>query len=486
MNKIYSIIHKWLPKSRFARSVSLLAGGTAIGQGIVIAASPVLTRLYSPDDFGVLAVFVSLLGILSVIASLRYQLAIPLPENDEDGASVTVLGLIIVIGMTLLTAVIVIPLRQPIAEALNTPLLVDYIWLLPLGLLLAGTYEVFNYWAIRKKAFSAIAQTKLTQNLGMVGVQIGGYALGPIALLLGKVIGQAVGILRLAKVIANNRSQFYSINFSGLVSSLLRYKKFPLISTWSALCSTGGIQLPALLFVIIFGPAAAGLYALTSRVISLPIDILSKSIGDVFYSEAIEARQKGELGSLVVDIYSKMVFVSLPIVFVLFFAAPEIFEIVFGESWALSGELASWMTLLMFFQFVTTPPGKVFLILECHVYALLFQFLFLFITVVSIVVGSIWISDLVTIVALLAIGRSLVYCLRFWKILNLVGKPFNRLSIPLVKNLPYAVLCSLPVVYSEDISLLLGNNIYVMLALFSLSGVMAMAPSIKMYIQRAR
>jgi len=481
--KLKSIARRLLPKSRFARSVSLLAGGAAAGQAIVVAASPILTRLYSPEDFGALAVFASLLGILGVIASLRYQLAIPLPESSEEAANITVLSLVVVLGMAMLTAAIAIPLRQSIAEALNIPLLADYIWLLPLGLLFMGVYEVLNYWAIRNKAFGAIAQTKLTQSLGMVAVQVGGYALGPVALLIGRIVGQAAGIHRLGIRLANNRHQFKHVRFSGLGASAKNYRSFPLISTWSGLSSAGGSQLPPLLIAIILGPAAAGLYALSNRVLSLPIGVISKSMGDVFYREAIEANANGKLGSLVVDIYSKMVFVSLPISFFLIISAPEVFRVLFGDNWAGSGELASWMTLWIFFQFVTTPLGRVFLILDRHGYALLFQVAFLLTTAISIVIGGLWFEDLIVIMAILALGRSAVYCFRFWKILSLVGEPLEKLWIPIVKNLPYAILCSLPAVYAAELVEVSHASIYLISSLFLLSMLMASMPSIKIFFK---
>ena len=94
-------LKKILPKNRFARSVSFLAGGTAAGQAITVLAAPLLTRLYSPEDFGLLAVYTSLLMTIGVIASLRYQLAIPLPKSDEEAAHVVVLSLFIVLGISL-------------------------------------------------------------------------------------------------------------------------------------------------------------------------------------------------------------------------------------------------------------------------------------------------------------------------------------------------------------------------------------------------
>ena len=164
-------------------------------------------------------------------------------------------------------------------------------------------------------------------------------------------------------------------------------------------------------------------------------------MGDVFYSEAVEAKLQGTLGSLVVDIYYKMVAASLPIAMVLIISAPEVFSVVFGENWVRSGELASWMSFGVFFQFVTTPPGRVFLILERHGYALIFQLAFLLTTAASIIIGGWWFNDIITIVAILTFGRSVVYCCRFWKILDLVDEDAQKLWIPLVKYLPYSILC---------------------------------------------
>jgi O-antigen/teichoic acid export membrane protein len=273
------------------------------------------------------------------------------------------------------------------------------------------------------------------------------------------------------------------IGFSGLGAAVRNYRSFPLISTWSGLSSAGGTQLPPLLIAIILGPAAAGLYALTHRVLSLPIDAISKSMGDVFYSEAIEANANGKLGSLVIDIYSKMVFTSLPVASVLIILAPEIFRILFGDAWAASGELASWMTVWIFFQFVTTPPARVFLILERHGYALFFQLAFLLTTAVSIVVGGLWFEDLLAIMTILALGRSAVYCFRFWKILDLVGERFEKMWVPIVKNLPYAVLCSLPAVYSAELIENSPSSIYLISGTFLLSLLMAIIPSIKILIK---
>ncbi|MCS5582709.1 MAG: oligosaccharide flippase family protein, partial [Pseudomonadales bacterium] len=142
MNRLKSAVLQRVPKSRFVRSVSILAGGTAAGQLIVIAASPILTRLYSPEDFGMLAVYGGVLGILGVIASLRYQLAIPLPDTDREALHIVALSLLIVGLMTGIVWLAVVLAGQEFVALLNTPELAEYLWLLPVGLFLVGVFQV--------------------------------------------------------------------------------------------------------------------------------------------------------------------------------------------------------------------------------------------------------------------------------------------------------------------------------------------------------
>lgn len=177
-------LRRLLPKNTFARSVSVLVGGTFSAQLLLVLTAPLLTRLYSPEDFGLLAVYASLLALIGVISSLRYELAIPLPEDDGEAANVAVLCLILVVISTILTGVLVLLMGSAIAAALGVPTLAGYLWLLPVGVLLTGFYSVFNYWAVRTKRFTTIAGTKLRQAIATLAIQLAAFKLGGIALLL--------------------------------------------------------------------------------------------------------------------------------------------------------------------------------------------------------------------------------------------------------------------------------------------------------------
>lgn len=222
-----NILRKILPKSQFARGVSVLIGGTAGAQLLAVLATPLLTRLYGPEDFGVLAVFTAMLAFFTVISAGRYELAIPLPESDQDAAHVTVLGFALVLCTTLIAAVVFLVWPQQIAKAINAPQLAGYLWLIPFGVFFLGSYQVFSSWAVRKKQFSELAKTRVYQSISTLAIQLGGHALGPLALLFGHAAGQGVGAGGLAHA-ALKRPELQQVSLPGMRAQARRYKNFPI------------------------------------------------------------------------------------------------------------------------------------------------------------------------------------------------------------------------------------------------------------------
>ena len=438
-------IKKFLPKNPFARSVSVLAGGTAAGQGIIVLASPLLTRLYSPEDFGLLAVYASLLGILGVVASLRYQLAIPLPDKEEEAALVVVLSLLVVLGMSFLTALAVLIFGQYIAEVTNTPTLARYMWLLPLGLLLLGIYQVFYYWAIRTREFTAIARTKLTQSVSMVAVQLGGYALGPLALLLGQVFGKAAGTTSLGMLaIRNQWSLFRSVSLQDVFHAAKRYRRFPIFSTWGGVFNAAGAQLPPLLFAAMFSTSAAGIFMLTHRVLAMPMQLIGRAIADVFFSRAAEARREGNLAPLVANIHEKLAHIAMPLALILILIGPDLFTIVFGSDWRQAGEFARWLSIFLYFQFITSPLSQLVSVLEKQVQGTVFQTALMAAQLTGILIGVIY-NNLILSVALFSIGSAVCY-LGF--LIWIVSTTKNGLSViwwPSIKSLKWSIIIVSPI-----------------------------------------
>jgi len=445
---VKAILKKLLPNNRFAGSVSVLAGGTASGQLIVIAASPILTRLYTPEDFGLLAVYTGILGIIGVIASMRYQLAIPLPQSDQEAASITVLSLIVVAVTTLCSAIYIWLLGGELVNLLNSPILGDYLWLIPTGLFVTGVYQVFQYWALRKNEYSKIARTRLTQSLVMVTIQLTGYLLGPIALLVGRVLGQSAGVWSLIKsALRKNSEDFGNTNEKKIWGVAREYRNFPLVSTWTGLASSGGSNLPPILIAAFLGAGPAGMYALAHRVLSQPMSIIGHAVGDVFYRQAAEAYRDGTLDTTVNRVYTSLVKIALPPALIAFLLIPDLFVFVFGENWYIAGEVSRWMIPWLFCEFVVTPSTRVYPILGLHGIALRFQLALLLSATTSSVIGGGYFKSVVLIVTLMSAFNFLIYLWRASLTFGLVGLKKRTPIYILVKAIPSSLFCCLPILF---------------------------------------
>lgn len=396
-------LNRLLPKSRFARAVSVLAGGTAGAQLIVIAASPILTRLYTPEDFGLLAVFTAVLSILSVISSLRYQLAIPLPESDDKAINVAALSFIVLIGLTILLSVFVWGLGNSFLILLNSQGLKPYLWLLPVGLASVGVYQILQYWSLRAKDFGLIAKTKMVQSTSVVGFQLIGASIGPLALLASRAIGQIiVGMMLLRNSCLSISLIKSKINFSTLLSSAKEYKQFPLFSSWAGLLNAAGAQMPPLFFAAVFGPAAAGGYMLAQRVINMPISVIGTAVSDVFLPSSIDAKREDRLRAQVHKLLVALASLILPFGIFIFFIAPDSFQVVFGNNWRFAGEIVRYLSPMLAIQFLVNPISRIFVTIEKQGLALIYQFFLFSIRLFSLI--FIYVMDLRLIESVIIFG----------------------------------------------------------------------------------
>lgn len=438
------ILSKALPKNQFARGVSVLIGGTAGAQLLSILAAPILTRLYSPDDFGMLAVFTALLTFFTVISAGRYELTIPLPDSEQDAADLTVLGFSLVLCTTIISAFIFIIWPQKIATIINTPQLANYLWIIPLGVFFLGSYQVFNKWAVRQKQFTVIAKTRVYQSVGTLAIQLGGHSLGPLALMGGHAIGQGIGASGLAYS-ALKRPELKKSSWRNLKKQAYRYKDFPIFSTWTALFNTASLQFAPIMFIAIFGATVTGLYALTLRMLTLPSSLIGNAVGSVFLSEAPKAKRDGNLAELVTKLHSRLAMAgALPLVVLLLFG-PDLFALVFGEEWRKAGVYSQWMAPWIFLQFQWSPLSMLSTVLELQRQALIAQ-VFTFISRFgSILIAMLLGSTADNSIFIFAVVSAVVYLLiMFWFMIK-AGVKIYSICIADIKYVSAAFILTLPV-----------------------------------------
>lgn len=446
LTKLKTLISKILPRSGFARNVALLVGGTAGAQALVVLSAPIITRLYNPTHFGLLATYTAILSLFTVIDTLRYEQAIPLPEDDKPAAALIALCVSLNLAATAISAIIIYFYKSQIAELFKLPEIADYLWLLPLGIILSGTYKTFSYWAIRKKNFKVVASTRIKQSLASALIQIIAYKLQALGLLLSQACSHAVGTLQLGKSFFTDHG-FKSLSGSDIKNAAIRYKHFPLYSTWGGLFNTAGTQLPPLLFTILFSPTIAGLYSLANRVLSMPMSLVGTAIGQSFFAEAPQAHREGRLGNLVLKLHSILASFGVAPCLMLIIAGPQLFSLVFGENWIQAGEFARYMAPWLYLVFVCSPLSTIFFVVEKQNQDMLFQFILVFSRAAAIYFGSLTQNIEYTVIAFATVSAIIWLGLLFWIAHLIKIKTFNML-LPTIKNLAINVLLVLPLIFS--------------------------------------
>ena len=395
------------PRNAFGRAVSVLVGGTAFAQLLGVLAAPVLTRLYSPEDFGLLGAFASILAVIGVVQTLRYSLAIPLPARDDEAAHVALLSLLVAASIVAIVVAAVPTVGDSLLGRLGLEQLGGYLWLLPLALIFQAIYDVFSYWSIRTGAFVGLARTKIVQVSSAVATQLVLAGAGAFGLIVGSVAGSAAGSVGLAlgALRTKRAHSFLRPRLMDVWRSAIRYRRFPLYSSWGGLFNTLGSHLPPVLFVSLFNPNAAGMYVLTHRVLSLPMQLLGKALADVFLSRAAEAHRTGTLAPLVLKVHATLAAVSMPAVVLVIVLGPFAFSLAFGDEWVTAGHLARWMAPWLYLVFVTSPLSSLFSVLELQSQGAAFQGILLVTRVGAIAMGAST-GDVVFTVALFSIGSA--------------------------------------------------------------------------------
>lgn len=346
-------------KSSFAKNVSVLASGTIIGQVAPILFSPILSRLFSPAEFGTLAIFLAISSFISNVSMFRYEFAVVLPKKDRDALHIVSLSISILLFVTLLTGCFICLFRFNICKIFNEPQLVNWLLLVPFYIFIQGIWRLLNYWSTRKGNFKDIAIGNILRTYGnsIVSVGLGVLALGKnVGLILGTVIGQLFETTfllfqrgKILRVAIKNIKRVYLKEYA------IRYKRFLLIDTPHVIIDNINNQGSPFIIAYYFSKQSLGYYSFMMRILRLPVALIGSSISQVLYRTIAHSYANGEsISSKVKKITFVLFLFSVIPSLILFFFAPKLFAFVFGEEWRIAGEYASILSLYMCTHFVVS------------------------------------------------------------------------------------------------------------------------------------
>lgn len=355
---------KLKPKSDFSRNILTLMTGTTIAQAIPIAISPILTRIYTPEDFGIFAFYIAISSIFGSIATGRYELAIMLPRKDEDAINIFALGFIITLMISLVLLILILVFNEHLTYILRNEEISMWLYFIPITVFFTGLWNLLNYFNNRRKKYKDIANAIILKSIMMVIIQlsVGFFKQGAMGLISGQIFSQFIANTKLIKNIIKDKILLSSIQKVKIIFFAKKYRNFPKFQAPHALLNTFSSNIPIYMFSIFFNSIVVGLYTLSTRIVLTPLMILAGASAKVYNQKVSELYNNKEDSygftlKLLITLFKKII---IPFLIIVIFA-PEFFGFLFGVQWIDAGLytqiLSPWLLMVFFASSIAFIPS---------------------------------------------------------------------------------------------------------------------------------
>lgn len=430
--------------SGFLTNVLKLVGGSAFAQGLGVLVLPILSRLFAPQAFGVAELFTSITIIISVVACLRYELSIMLPESDAEAANLFGVSVVFTIIVSLITGIVFFIFGNNISGLLHSEELEIYLWLVSPAVFFSGLFLALNYWNSRTKHFGRLSLARVASSsvnqatrlfTGFTGFVSAGALIG--ASILGNCISTAI----LGTQIWRDHGRLFraNIRWHSMLAGIRRYKKFPLFSSWSILLNSISRQLPAWFLAFYFSPQVVGFFALSRLVLSAPMRLVGNSVAQVFYQRAAEANVKTkDLQDVVEKVYTGLIALGVFPIILLTLVGKELFVVAFGSQWAEAGIYTQVLAIWIFFQFISSPISTLASVFEKQDSLLVFSIVLFLTRVLSLIAGGMFGSVYIALLLFALTGVCCYGFLSFW-LMGVAGVSIRRSLNIILKYTMYSM-----------------------------------------------
>jgi len=395
--------------------------------------APILSRIYTPNDFGRLTIYLSVIQVLGSIATGRYELAIVLPKKNRDALNLTRLSITISLSLAVFLFLIMATVgRNRIAFFLGDPDLASWVLLIPFQLLFIGVCNALNFYCIRKKRFKIVSQSNVVRsgstNLTQLGLGFAGYL--PVGLILGQFVGQVSGSLMfsLRARIALKIDLLKDSRRTELVNLAKRYISFPKFSLPGIFVNMLSINIFNLFIGKIFGLANLGQFSYSFRYLTIPAGLIGNAFAHAMFQNLSEKWSKQEsISTELIKSLKKLSIITVLIFIPAFFVVEDLFVIIFGIEWKIAGELAQIIIPLVAIRFVVSPISIVLSVTENQKQEFILHFSIFVSTVIVCLLGLVLGLSFRNILYLYTLILSSVYLIvLYWIIVIVKSRESNE------------------------------------------------------------
>lgn len=378
----------------FVRNVLIMGGGSAAGQLITILMSPVITRLYGPEAYGQMGIFISFCFLVIPAAALTYPVAIVLADDDAEARGLAKISLRTSVGVALFVAAVLYLFSDEIMRVFQLEPIASVVYLIPFVILFSGYLQILEQWLIRQEQFLVTAKVEVLQALALQGSRVGIGSFFPTSFVL--IVSWSIGLAFKSALMhlffhfpGNSRMSFVKEPGVSLSKIAKKYKDFPLFRTPQILLYSLSETLPLLLLASFFGAAAAGFYSIGRTVLNVPVNLISKAVADVFYQRfAMAAENKENLPALIIKTSLALGAVGILPFGVIVLLGPQVFMWVFGAEWVTAGEYGRWLALWLFFVLLAKPATAALPVLAAQRFHLGYTVFMIFVWVGGLSIGA--------------------------------------------------------------------------------------------------
>lgn len=420
---------KKILNNNFTKNVILVFSGTAIAQIINIALSPVITRIYTAEEYGVLSVYIAMLSLATFIGSMSYELAIPIAKDDEEAINIFALSILTLTIFNIILLLLFILFGEWLLNILGNNVLIPYRILVPIGAFIVGLYNILAQWAYRRKNYRVISRTKVNKSLflNMSTISFGLLGCKSLGLIAGRVLGESTGIGTLALTqIKEDRALLNKIKLEKIKYLFKRYIRFPIYTTPRRFLGDVSITLPVFFLTKFYGNEIVGFFSLAYTTVQLPVNLVGVSIGNVFYAEcaALKNSKPNEIKIITKNLLKTLIIIGIIPFIVLVFWGPYIFEFIFGSQWHGAGEFGSILSIMVYFRLIFEPISNIFDIYEKQKILLLLNVIR--VVTVCIIFGISFILGINSYYAItmFSISMAFLYLVQFY-LSQLIVKSYN-------------------------------------------------------------
>lgn len=414
-----------LLNSNYSKNILTLISGNSLAQAIPIIISPILTRIYTPSDFGVLALFASLSVLLSSISSAQYESAIMLPKQEKNAYILGSLAIILSIIFSIFLFLIIINFHDRILILLNNDEISTWLYFIPLVIILTTLFNVLTYLNLKSKNFKSISTVKVYKSLAIAIVQVslGLIKNGSIGLIVGQILSHFVGIIYLYKKISLFKYRFEIKRSFFLIK---KYKKFPIYYLPNNLIYNSLNTLNNILISTFFSISSLGLYSFTNRILGIPSAVIGSAVSQAYLEKTSnEIRNNISISNTFIITLKKLLLISLPIFTFCFFTLEILFGFIFGEEWGEAGYYAQILSPFFFVRFISAGLNTTTVVLEKQQLELYYNMLILSCLILTYVISNFLMFSFEEFLILMTCIMTLVYSLKIYYYYYLIKERFK-------------------------------------------------------------